>query len=67
MRLRNVSSACNCFPDPHILLSEYGKNEKEIVMYLLALSGLLFQAIATVALILGVAADAFIPGRRARG
>jgi hypothetical protein len=55
---------CNCFPGPHILLSEYGKNEKEIVMYLLALSSLLFQAIATVALILGVAADAFIPGRR---
>lgn len=36
-------------------------------MYLLALSSLLFQAIATVALILGVAADAFIPGRRVRG
>lgn len=35
-------------------------------MHLIALSTLLFQALATVALVLGAAADAFFPARRAR-
>ena len=38
---------------------------KEADMNVLALSTLLFQAIASVALVLGVAAEAFFPARRA--
>jgi hypothetical protein len=33
-------------------------------MHALALSTILFQAFATVALVVGVAADVFLPGRR---
>ncbi len=35
-------------------------------MQLFAISTLLFQAVATIGLVLGVAADAFFPDRRAR-
>ncbi len=36
-------------------------------MYTLVLSTLFFHALATVAFVVGVAADSFVPARRAQG
>ncbi len=50
-----------------VLLIEYRHiDHKETDMHILALSTLLFQALATVALVLGAAMDSFRPARRAR-
>jgi hypothetical protein len=43
------------------------KTNKETAMQALALSTVLFQAIATVALVVGVAFGALFPGRRSQG
>ncbi len=67
MRLRNVGSACNRFMVSRVLSIETRKTTKDADMETLVLSTLLFQAVATVALVTGAAASTFFPARREPG
>jgi hypothetical protein len=58
-----VSATLSGFPASY-QLSITKNDHKEAAMHILALSTLLFHAVATVAMVLGVAANACFPIRR---
>jgi hypothetical protein len=48
-------------------IEQIRKDHKETAMHTLALSTVLFHALATVAVVLGAAVNSFFPARRAHG
>ena len=62
--IRIVGRGCNPFRVPGVLLIEYRQTGQGTTMNTLALSTLLFQAFATVTLVLGAAAESLLPARR---
>jgi hypothetical protein len=66
MRLRIVSGRCNPSVVWRVLTIEDVPNHKENHMQAFAISTLLFQAIATISLVVGAAASALFPERGSR-
>ena len=67
MRLRIVGRRCNPLAVSCVLPCEQRQNDKEPAMQTLAISTVLFQAIATVVLVVGVALSAVFARRRTQG